>query len=233
MHLLLTDRLACPRCGPRFGLILRADRLEDRRILEGVLGCPNCREAYPIEDGVGDLRPEPRAPLPEVAEPEPANEDAVTAAQALLGVGGEIGLTPGVAQVVLTEGVADLAHGLAMRLPDLEVVVAWARGHPAARPRDGHAWSPVVTADALPLQEASVRGVVVHGSETDRWIPPAVRIVAPRSRVVVLDPNEGVAARLEAAGLTVRLDASEAVVAERAPPAPTVSPGVAPFSGHR
>lgn len=249
MHLLLTDRLTCPRCGPRFGLILRADELEDRRIVTGVLGCPNCREAYPVEDGIGDLRPEPREPLPRRPDPEPASHGAVDAAQALLGLGGEIGLTPGVAQVVLTEGVASLAPGLTERLEDLEIVVvstgsaesgsaesggsaADPAGNSAATPSH-ETWSRIVSAGVLPLHEASVRGVVIHGSEADRWVASAVRVVAPRSRIVVLEPEESVAERLETAGLVLRLDAAEAVVAERSPAAPTRSPGVAPFSGAR
>lgn len=233
MHLLLTDRLTCPRCGPRFGLILRADALDDRRIESGVLGCPNCREAYPIREGVGDLRPEPREPLPVVPDPDPADEDAVSAARALLGLGGEIGLTPGVAQVVLTEGVAELAPGLAERLDDIEVVVVSAGGRGVSGPDGAPRWSRIVSVDVLPFHEASVRGVLIHGSEADRWLRAASRVVAPRSRVVILDPGPGVAAELEAAGLKLKLDAAEAVVAERSPGAPTLSPGVAPFSGPR
>src|SRR3954451_16175772 len=56
MHILLTDLLACPRCGPEFGLVLLADRVEDRRVLEGRLGCPNCREQYPVVHGALDAR---------------------------------------------------------------------------------------------------------------------------------------------------------------------------------
>lgn len=51
MHLLLTDILSCPRCGPEFGLILLADRIEARRVLAGILGCANCRSKYPIREG--------------------------------------------------------------------------------------------------------------------------------------------------------------------------------------
>ena len=46
MHILLTDVVTCPRCGPEFGLILLADRFEERRVMQGRLGCPNCREEY-------------------------------------------------------------------------------------------------------------------------------------------------------------------------------------------
>jgi uncharacterized protein YbaR (Trm112 family) len=233
VHLLLTDRLTCPRCGPRFGLILRADRLDDRRVLEGVLGCPNCREAYPVREGTGDLRPEPRSTVPDVPDPDPAADDEVMAARALLGLGAEIGLTSGVAQVVLTEGVAELAPGLAAHLEDLEVVVVSFGGRGVGSGSGERPWSRVLTTGALPFHEASLRGVMMRGSEADRWLAAAVRVVAPRSRVVVLDPEAGVASRLESAGLVLKLDATEAVVAERSPAAPTLSPGVAPLSGPR
>ena len=32
MHILLTDALTCPRCGPDFGLIVLAEGVEDRRV---------------------------------------------------------------------------------------------------------------------------------------------------------------------------------------------------------
>src|SRR5512142_2083643 len=56
MDLRLTDLLACPRCGPPHGLVLLADRVEDRRVLEGLLGCPNCGGRYPVRAGLADLR---------------------------------------------------------------------------------------------------------------------------------------------------------------------------------
>ncbi|CAN5892792.1 hypothetical protein BH23GEM9_BH23GEM9_02320 [soil metagenome] len=51
MNILLTDILTCPRCGPAFGLILLTDRTAERRVLDGVLGCANCREKYPVRGG--------------------------------------------------------------------------------------------------------------------------------------------------------------------------------------
>ncbi|HWK89996.1 MAG TPA: Trm112 family protein, partial [Longimicrobium sp.] len=56
MHILLTDLLTCPRCGPEHGLVLLADRIEERRVVRGRLGCPNCRETYPVAGTVADLR---------------------------------------------------------------------------------------------------------------------------------------------------------------------------------
>ena len=73
MQLLLTDRLACPRCGPGFGLVLLADRMVDRRVHEGTLGCPNCRDSFTVHAGFADLRAPPRGALqPGLAGPDPA-----------------------------------------------------------------------------------------------------------------------------------------------------------------
>src|SRR5687768_18278693 len=56
MHITLTDRLTCPRCGPGAGLIVLMDVVADRRVVSGSLGCPVCRERYPIAGRVADLR---------------------------------------------------------------------------------------------------------------------------------------------------------------------------------
>ena len=56
MELSLTDLVTCPRCGPTYGLILIPDEVRERRVVSGLLGCPNCRERYGVEAGVADLR---------------------------------------------------------------------------------------------------------------------------------------------------------------------------------
>jgi uncharacterized protein YbaR (Trm112 family) len=87
MHLSLTDILTCPRCGPEFTLVLLADRVEDRRVLDGSLGCANCRERYPVHDGFADLRPPPAGPLPDAgAGPRPGPQDEAYRLAALMGV---------------------------------------------------------------------------------------------------------------------------------------------------
>ena len=82
MHILLTDALTCPRCGPEFGLIVLADRTHERRVQSGSLGCANCREKYPVRHAVADLRlVRDPAPSPPSAAPRPAGSpDSVDAA---------------------------------------------------------------------------------------------------------------------------------------------------------
>ena len=116
MHILLTDRLTCPRCGPDFGLILLAKRLAERRVLDGALGCPNCRDQFPIEGGFADLRPPPRDPLATALPAEDLDIEATNRLAALLGV------SEGPGTIALVGSVAVHAAVLADRLPEIEVV---------------------------------------------------------------------------------------------------------------
>ena len=116
MHILLTDRLICPRCGPGFGLILIADRLENRRVIEGSLGCPNCRDRFPVEAGFGDLRPPPRSTRDDAPELEPPPSPPAMEVAALLG------LTDGPGNVALIGDMAGHATALAGLVPGVEFI---------------------------------------------------------------------------------------------------------------
>src|SRR5688572_24481455 len=85
MYLVLTDLLTCPRCGPDQGLIVLAELIIDRRILEGSLGCPNCESQYRIADGLADLRTADSVVGPESRRESPGGVDPMRLA-ALLGV---------------------------------------------------------------------------------------------------------------------------------------------------
>lgn len=207
MHLLLTDRLACPRCGPAFGLILLSDRMEDRRVLEGALGCPNCRERYPVRGGAADLRPPPRGPAP-VAAPSPASPDAGETMR----LAAMLGITEGPAHVLAAGDALHHAPALSRLVPELEVLVV---------EPPGIAWeeSPGVTrmyvGDVLPLQSRSLRGVVLGGDAVDALLDEGIRVLASGGRLVVLGRPEGVGRRLVDAGLGLLLDQAGATVATR------------------
>jgi uncharacterized protein YbaR (Trm112 family) len=205
MHLLLTDRMACPRCGPAFGLILRADALEERRVLQGGLGCPNCREVYPVTDGAGDLRPPPRPAVEREVLPEPDTEQ-VDVAQALLG------LAEGPGEIALVGRAARFGRGLASRIPGLEVVAL----PPAALEWDEvDGLTRMVTGVRLPFGDRVFRGVLLEGPGARARLRDAARVLARGHRVVVLDAPEGTAPMLMASGLTVNLDQDGVVVASR------------------
>jgi uncharacterized protein YbaR (Trm112 family) len=208
VHLLLTDRLVCPRCGPGFGLILRADDLRDRWVRSGGLGCPNCREIYPVTDGVGDLRPPPRDPVAS-AEPAPTpGDEAVFRAQALLGLEG------GAGELLLIDQAARYAEGLARRLPELRVVAAGPGPEGPAAP-EPPGWSRIRVGTPLPFDPRSLRGVLVEGPVSRAILREAARVVGSGGRVVVQDGDPTSGDVLMASGLTVRLQEAGVVVAGR------------------
>ena len=215
MHLLLTDRLSCPRCGPTFGLILRADRLESRHILDGVLGCPNCRDSFPVLDGFADLRAPPRGALgPGLAGP-PAGVRGDTEGSSVLGVErlvALLGIVGGPGTVALVGEAARLAEGVAAALPEVLVV--------AVDP-DMRLWpetlevSRLASGPGLPFFASTLRGVIVDGRLGPDWLSEAARVVHAKARVVVLHAPEDASDALGACGLTVLAREAETVVAAR------------------
>lgn len=207
MHILLTDLLTCPRCGPDFGLVLLGDVIEERRVLEGELGCPNCRERYPIREGFGDLRAPPRTPLGPVGDgPEPSSEEASLPVAALLGV------TEGPGHLVLIGPVARHARALAAALENVEVV--------GVSP-DLRAWdeeegvSRMTAAPGLPFHSGRIRGVALRGGGADDFLDEAARVVGRRGRVAVLNAPDGTRECLEGHGLEILMEDDGAVVAVR------------------
>jgi hypothetical protein len=75
--------------------------------------------------------------------------------------------------------------------------------------------SRLACAPGLPFFDASARGVVVDGRLGAAWIDEAVRVTAPRARVVVVHAPAGCATRLESGGLRVLASDPETVVAAR------------------
>jgi uncharacterized protein YbaR (Trm112 family) len=208
VHLLLTDRLTCPRCGPSFGLILLTHRVEERRVHEGVLGCSNCRDSFPIVDGFADLRAPPRGERPTgmVGSPEGGADIGIEAARlsALLGIAG------GPGTVALVGEPARQACVLAETAEDLHVVAIDAdlAGWPDA-PRV----SRLVSAPGLPFFSGMLRGVVVDGRLGRPWVEEAIRVVAPLSRVIVTRAAEWALQTLEDGGLEVLASETETIVA--------------------
>jgi uncharacterized protein YbaR (Trm112 family) len=208
MHLLLTDRLACPRCGPSFGLILLANRLEDRVVLDGRLGCPNCRDSFTIEEGFADLRAPPRGELPDglAGRPTSAADEEAERLAALLGIVG------GPGTVALVGEPARHAGAVTASSEDLHVVcvdantVAWPGAPRVSR---------LVAAPGLPFFGSTLRAVAIDGRLGAPWLAEAARCVVPRGRVVVTRAPEGTEEVLRSAGLTVLVAEAETVVAAR------------------
>lgn len=210
MQLLLTDRLSCPRCGPGFGLILLADRLVDRCVHEGVLGCPNCRDSFPVTGGFADLREPPRGALPPGlaggGQDDGDDTDEGSRIVALLGI------PRGPGTVALVGGPARHAMLLVETVSELDAVVV---------DPDTRAWpddprvSRIASAPGLPFFSGMLRGAVVDGHLGDAMIFEAARVVAPRCRTVVVHAPEGAQGVLREAGLDILAAEAGTVVAAR------------------
>lgn len=200
MHIILTDILICPRCGPEFGLVVLADEMTDRRIESGQLGCSNCRTFYPVQHGVPDLTGGSEAveAAPRAAEDV---EEAAYRAGALLGVGG------GPSNLFLGGHDVAVAHRLAQILPDT-LVVATAAEHGAQGPA-----SLLRHGAMLPFRDRSLRGVALAGKAADRLLEEGLRTLLPAARLV-LDPAPADALeRLETAGAELLLNEESVMVA--------------------
>lgn len=208
MHLLLTDRLTCPRCGPEFGLILLAHELTDRRVQEGVLGCPNCRDAFPIQAGFGDLRAPPRRALDVGLAGTFGSHDAAEAER----IAALIGVARGPGTVALVGGLAGCGPAIAGLTEDLQIVGVDA--DLSTWPADP-SWSRIVSRPGLPFFSRTLRGVALDGRLGRLWVDEAARVVAPMSRVVVTDAAAETSAWLEDAGLEVVGAEDKTVVATR------------------
>ena len=212
MHILLTDQLICPRCGPGFGLILIADRLESRRVIEGSLGCPNCRDRFPVEGGFGDLRPPPRSPEDDALDIEPPTSPAAVEVAALLGV------TEGPGNVALIGDLAGHATALTGLVPGIEFigVAPGLRGW-----EEAEGVSRLTAGASLPFRSGSLRGV---GLLADGGLladdGPSIagelaRVVARSGRIAVWGAVEEWERALESEGLDVVASDETAVVVTR------------------
>ena len=181
----LTERLICPRCGPGFGLVLRADQVGEGRVLDGFLGCSNCRALYPVEGGVADLRHQPRSRSRSRthAGPPPARRDPsggdVQRLAALIGV------AAGPALIGVAGSLAGHASGLAALLPGVDVM--------AISPRFGFTppagASHVLASQRLPVRDGSLAGIGLAGAWAELLLGEAARTVSRAGRVVLLDAS--------------------------------------------
>ena len=205
MHILLTDVVTCPRCGPEFGLIVLADALEERRVQAGQLGCPNCREEYPIAGGVADLR-----------WPRAAQEDRVGGGEhradperpyrvaALLGITGPAGPV-----AVLADDPA-LVDEVQQHLPDVAVVGVSSTPPPGAGAAAA-GW--VLASGVLPFRSRSLGGVVLAGGAAAESVEEGLRCLRRGARIVVDPAPAGTTDALLREGAELLLEQEEVAVA--------------------
>jgi uncharacterized protein YbaR (Trm112 family) len=228
MHILMTDVLTCPRCGPRFGLILLADRMTpERRVVEGALGCANCREKYPIRGGIIDFTGDAGAPGA-AADPDASGAAGASSESGDAGVaaGGEaggdeaavriaalLGVTGGPGYVLLAGGAARHAGAFAALIRDVEVVAATDAPAAAGQAAGLPGVSTLVVGRGLPLATARMAGVFLGGDAADALLEEGARAAAPLGRLVLEPAPDGATGRLEAAGMSVLLHEGATIIA--------------------
>jgi hypothetical protein len=168
----LTDHLRCPAEHEEQYLVLLPDRIENRSVRSGRLGCPVCSRTFVLEDGILDIG----------GETAPAAPSALTteAILALAGLGGPGGY------LVLVGEPGDRWREVAARLPGVGLVAA--NPGPALQDEPGIS---VVRGERLPIKSRSMRAAVLgapYGGE-ERWTREAARVVLPGLRVVGEGPD--------------------------------------------
>jgi uncharacterized protein YbaR (Trm112 family) len=173
MYIELTDHLRCPADHEESFLVLLPDRVEDRSVRAGQLGCPVCGRTFALEDGVLDVG---GAPDLTPGDPGPG-ADALTA---LVGLGG-----PGGYLVTVGPPGRDWRE-LGERNRGVGMVLV----NPPAEVRDEPGVS-VLRGGRLPLKARTMRGVILgggYGGDPD-WVAEAARVVLPGLRVVGQGPD--------------------------------------------
>ena len=179
MFIEFVESLRCVRAHEESWLVLVADRMEARNVLQGALGCPVCGARYPIADGVADFRAAGAGAAAGAQEPleresAPPDPDEALRAAALLGLGDPGG----------TAALAGSWGGVAPALATIAPVHLLLVDPPfAARAAEGV--SVVRTNGTLPLAAASLRGVALdERTSSPALVDSSVRALRARGRLV-------------------------------------------------
>lgn len=236
MLLELSEVFVCPRCRPAQGLVVMVDRLEERRVMTGALGCPGCDLRVPIREGTirferarssgepdgggpGSSPGEPSeredrrgSSTEEREEPPPLlhtgdrDEDAVRLA-ALLGADRAEGY------LLLGPGLGAMAAGVAARAPDGEVLALEGGGED---PAEGVARATGMDLHRLPIITGRMAGAALIAPSAP-VLEEATRTLREGARLAILEPGPELQGTMEE--LPVRTVAREdrAMVAVRQP----------------
>ena len=176
MFIEIVEAFRCPRPHELMWLVASADRLEDRDILAGELGCPVCGARYPIVDGIADFRGAgtPPPPAPQIV---PTDHGARGLRAAAL-----LGLTEGGGLVVLAGEWADAAHDVAALAERVHVLAV----DPLGVVSSGAGVSIARAPDALPLRPESVRAMAVDAAHaTEHFLASTVAALRPSGRLLL------------------------------------------------
>ncbi len=172
MLLALVDQLRCTEEHADTWLVARADRVEDGRMVTGVLGCPVCRLEREVRGGVVHWTPDA------IARPAGTGH-AAPDRDAVLRIGALVGFGDSGSPFVLCGAVAGVATGLAA-LADAPLVLLDPPDDTAARIA-----TIIRGAPRAPLAAGSARAIAFGADRADvGLVSSAVAILAPSGRMV-------------------------------------------------
>ncbi|MDQ3519872.1 MAG: hypothetical protein M3466_15910 [Gemmatimonadota bacterium] len=183
MHVDLLEFLRCVRPHEPSWLVATVDRVEERDILLGRLGCPVCGTEYSIDRGVADFRGDASqsatraaatSPISPYIDP-PATNDLALRAAALLDL-----TTPG-GFVLLAGAWSVAAFELVALLDSVHALVL----NPATHVATGYGVSVVLCDDDVPIRPGSSRGAALDARHsTPEWIAETTAAVRAHGRIV-------------------------------------------------
>jgi hypothetical protein len=173
MYLELVDALRCLRPHQPTALVASVERVVDRDVITGTLGCPLCDARYPIVEGAVVFDPACRPPdwLPAAGPPAGAAETATRVAALL-------DLTDANGVVLLHGSWADAADAVS-RIAPVAMVLLNPTGRTRADGARGLLYAPVA-----PLAPGAVRAAAIDGPADPALVESVVRAVRPGGRLM-------------------------------------------------
>lgn len=179
MYIELIDLLRCPREHEESWLVAAFNRMEDRFVIEGRLGCPVCSATYAISNGVADLR--------DTAAEHFGSSGPVTASRdddddETVRIAAMLGLTrPGMVAVI--EGADPNLARIVSTMTGAKVVAV---NPPGTALVEAENVASVLAGRRLPFGSASIDGLLVNNGGTGhkeilRVLKTGGRVVAPSS----------------------------------------------------
>lgn len=178
MFIELVDVLRCPAAHPDGHLVAAPTRMAARRIVDGLLGCPECKRRYTVTNGVLQMCEAP-------AVHEPSDSAPAAAAATALHLAAWLALTEPGGFVVVTGGWANHATELAA-LAGVHVIAL----DPVMNVAPGDDVSVVQACGHVPFGSAVLRGVAVDvpslgtPAVADAWLARATLALRPGARLL-------------------------------------------------
>ena len=170
MRLYLVDLLRCPEPHAEGWLVASTGVMQDRHVLEGELGCPNCGSRYRVHKGIVEFSSRKPARI-DASTPE---SDAAVRLAALLALDTAEGA------ILMARNYAPVARAL-RDVTGVEVVVL----DPPPDVAMGHGMSGIAGARLAPLAEGSLRGAALDAETAEPgFLQSVVKALRSRGRLV-------------------------------------------------